>query len=49
MKNLKLRQVEIIGVLDKDGECEMWSDGHTFLSKEEMQQVIDYLTELLKQ
>jgi len=48
MENLKFEQVEISGVLDKDGECGIWTDGCAFLNKVEIQQVISHLKLLLK-
>ena len=49
MIDLKLEEIEISGLLDKDGDCRVWIyDRTAYLSKEEMQQVIDHLTELLK-
>jgi len=51
MDNLELERVDLMvsGKICPDGKCFIWSDGHAYLNREEMQQVIDHLTELLKQ
>ena len=51
MEDLKLERVgtiEVAGKLDEDGECCICTEGSAFLDKEEIQQVIDHLTLLLK-
>ena len=50
MEDLELSQFEIDGRIDCDGDCEIRiiGMGHTYLNKEEIQQVIDHLTLLLK-
>jgi len=50
MEDLQLERVDIQfeGKLNENGECCIWTDGHAYLNKEEMQQVINHLTELLK-
>ena len=50
MDDLILSQLEIDGRIDCDGDCEIRivGMGHAYLNKEEMQQVINHLTELLK-
>ena len=49
MEKLRLEEIEISGMLDQDGDCRVWANDRTsYLNKEEMQQVIDHLTELLK-
>jgi len=51
MKNLKLERVgtlEVLGKLDEDGECCIWTEGSAFLNKVEIQQLISHLKLLLK-
>ena len=49
MKDLVLGEIEISGVLDKDGESRVLiNDSAVYLNKAEMQRVINHLSELLK-
>ena len=49
MEDLKLEQVEISGVFDRDDECRVdVRNVSAFINKEEVQQVINHLTLLLK-
>ena len=49
MKNLLVEDLEIGGEFDFDGECRICCDESTYLNREQVQQLIDHLTELLKQ
>jgi len=49
MERLDLKYFGIDEKLDRDGDCRVWTTANnTYLNKEEMQKVIDHLTELLK-
>jgi len=48
MEKLLVEDLEIGGEFDDDGECRIWCDQSTYLNREQVQQVIDHLTELLK-
>jgi len=49
MENLVLGEIEISGKLDRDDECyvKIYKES-AYLTKDDIQQVIDHLTELLK-
>ena len=49
MEKLLVEEIEISGLLDKDGDCRVWIyDRTAYLNREQVQKVIDHLTELLK-